>query len=149
MGNKKAEVLEFGILDESGNRVNRLTSGRRYTFYFSAILYTNLKEVAVGFLIRDIKGVDLFGINNMKKQIQIPYTSRGDLIHACMDATMWLTNGTYFLSLGIADPLADSNPYYDFRYDALQFAVETKKGILAGSVVDLDAEMQIDGLNLV
>jgi hypothetical protein len=71
---------------------------------------------------------------------------RGDIIEARLQVTMWLTNGTYFLTFSLADPYAETDVQYDMRYDALQFEVSMKEGIFTTSVVDLEGRLVIQNL---
>jgi ABC-type polysaccharide/polyol phosphate transport system ATPase subunit len=140
MGNGKAEILDFGIQDEEGNRAILLNSGAKYTLFMRTLFYEDVEAVTPGFLIRDIKGVDMFGTTTRVQQSAIRGQIRGDLVEARMKVTMRLTNGIYFLTFGVSDPYSETDVQYDLRYDALQFEVSQKSGIFATSVVDMAAQ---------
>jgi lipopolysaccharide transport system ATP-binding protein len=149
MGNGKAEILDFGILDEHGRRATLLTSGSRYTFFLRGVFLENVDIVNAGFLIRSSRGVDLFGTTAYTQNKAIRPQKKGSILEARMHATMWLTNGVYFLTVSIADPVADTDVQYDMRYDALQFEVAMKDGIFTTSVVDLDATVEVEEFALI
>ena len=44
MGNRKAEILDFGIVDAIGNRTTLLTAGTKYTFLMRGIFYEDVEE---------------------------------------------------------------------------------------------------------
>ncbi len=140
MGNGKAEILDFGIQDEEGNRAILLNSGAQYTLFMQTLFYEDVEAVTHGFLIRNINGIDMFGTTTRVQQSAIHGQIRGDLVEARVKVTMWLTNGIYFLTFGVSDPYSETDVQYDLRYDALQFEVSRKSGIFATSLVDMAAE---------
>jgi ABC-type polysaccharide/polyol phosphate transport system ATPase subunit len=145
-GNKKAEILDFGILDERGQRVMILKSGEKYVPFFRAVFYEDVENANPGFLIRSLKGVDMFGLNMITQEAPYPHQKKGDIVEARLHLTMWLSNGTYFITFAVGDPYAETNFLYDIYYDAFQFEVEMKKGIFTTSVVDLDAKIECETL---
>ena len=143
IGNKKAEILDFGIRDELGIKSALLDSGAGCTFFLRALFYEDLERLNVGFLIRNMKGVDLFGTTAALQKIQVPGQRKGDIIEACMHVTMRLTNGLYFMTFSIGDPDAETDAHYDCRYDGLQFEVRMRDGIFTTSVVDLEPQIKV------
>jgi hypothetical protein len=143
MGNGNAEIIDFGILDSDGNRAVQLLSSRKYTFYFCAVFYADVVAASATFLIRDIKGVDMYGISLHGLGLPCPPRKKGDIMRVDLQVTMWLTNGTYFLTFNSRDPKADSDAHHDAIFDAYQFEVERKPGIFHASVVDLDASIGV------
>ena len=146
MGNRKAEILDYGILDEQGNKVTLLKSGNKYTLFFKALYYENVDAANVGFLIRSVKGIDLFGATTTSFNYLPPARKRGELIDAKLHVTMWLTNGIYFLTVNTAHPYADNNVQYDSLFDGYQFEVERAKNIFNTSVVNLNPSLEVNVL---
>jgi hypothetical protein len=150
MGNNQAEILDFGILDAHGARTALLTSGGIYTFFLRALFYEDVGErVVAGFLIRTVKGVDMYGTTTLVQNVPMPPQQRGDMLEVRLHVTMWLTNGTYFLTVGVADPNAETDVQYDLHYDALQFEVSIKEGMFTTSVVDLNGRFEVRSLSAV
>jgi len=143
MGNGKAEILDFGILDGTDNRVRVLVSGTRYVIYFRALFYENVAGTGAGFLIRNIKGVDMFGVSLSSLGLPVVSVRKGDIFEARLAVTMWLTNGTYFLTVNTPDPYADTNVQYDSRFDGYEFDVAYKPGIFSDSMVDMEAKLDL------
>jgi len=140
-GNGKAEILDFGILDQNGNKINRLQSRQKYLFFFYTLFLDDIQDPHVGFLIRDIKGKDLFGVNNQSQGIQISAKQRGSLITVLAEITMSLTNHEFFLGFAVA---LENEEKCDMRFDALQFEVINREGIFQTSIVDLSAKIKIE-----
>ncbi len=148
MGNKKAEILDFGILDTLGNCTTLLTSGAKYTLFMRAVFYEQVEDAVAGFLIRNLKGVDMYGTSTLVQKMPIGSQRPGDVIEVRLHITMWLTNGTYFLTFALADPDAETDVQYDIHYDALQFDVGMKDGIFTISIVDLDGRCEVRTLSV-
>jgi len=138
MGNGKAEIVQYGILDEKQNLVTLLESGGHYTFFLRAVFYEEVDGAVAGFAIRNVKGVDLFGTTTALLNSPIVNPHKGDVLEVRLRVNMTLTNGTFFLTVALADPDAASDVQYDMRYDVLQFEVKMKTGIFTTSVVDMD-----------
>ena len=142
-GNGKAEFLDFGILNEDGRRVSHLVSGKKYTLFSRAVFYEDVNKVSTGFAINNVNGMELYGVNSIGQDRFSYNVVKGDIIETRVNVTMWLTNGTYFLTIAIADPEAENNVQFDQRFDAIQFEIEHRKEIHAASIVNLDEKFHI------
>jgi lipopolysaccharide transport system ATP-binding protein len=144
----KAEVLDYGIRDQSGKRVTLLESGQEYDFFMVALFHEDVPNPIFGFLIRNLKGIDMYGIDTRRGDTRDPIIirpyRRGELLEGRLHVTMWLTNGDYFLSAGIG--IADGIPL-DFRYDELVFTVARLPAIQHASVVNLQEQFSFDTLD--
>jgi lipopolysaccharide transport system ATP-binding protein len=119
-GREEAEVIDFGILDQEGHRVTLLNSGEKYNFFLYALFHEDVEDPAFGFIIRDPKGMDLFGIGTGGLNYIIRPHRKGEILAGRVEVTMWLTNGEYFLSAGIGSRRAQA---FDFSYDGLLFSI--------------------------
>lgn len=136
--NGRAEFLDFGILDEHRNRVTNLISGRKYVFFSYAVFYQSVAAAATGLTINNINGLELYGVNSVGQKKIINNIHMGSIIETRVELTMWLTNGTYFLTVAVSDPDATDDVHFDLFYDAMQFDVEPLPKIHATSIVNLD-----------
>lgn len=131
---KEAEILDFGILDQEGNRVTMLTTGEKYTFFMYVLFHEDVEDPGFGFLIRDVKGISIFGIDTGWINYNIRPHKKGEILEGKMEVTMWLTNGEYFLSAGIGSREAKS---FDFRYDGLLFSIPRHPLLHNDSLINL------------
>ncbi|MBI9034839.1 MAG: ABC transporter ATP-binding protein [Bacteroidales bacterium] len=145
-GNGKAEILDYGILDENGKRVRLLTSGKRYTVFSRTVFYEDVDSVSAGFTINNISGTELYGVNSHGKKRFLQNISKGHIVETRVDVSMWITNGIYFLTFAIADAEADQNVQFDMIYDALQFEVDIIPDIHSSSVVNLDEDFMMNSM---
>ena len=140
IGNKKGEILDYGIQDAMGRRTMMLVSGAKYRLFSKAVFYEDVPAITSGFVIRNIKGVDIFGTSSLVQRLQTVEAKKGTVIKSCCDVTMWLTNGVFFLSVALANPYATEEVQYDLLYDAYQFEIEMKPDLFTPSLVNLDAQ---------
>ncbi|HEU4686228.1 MAG TPA: ABC transporter ATP-binding protein [Nitrospira sp.] len=144
-GDRKAEIIELNIRDREGRSVVRLSSGHSYAFVLRGVAHEALEDLEVGFLVRDRRGVDLFGTDTLLQGIRIGPRMRAEVFEVRLDVTMWLAPGSYFLTAGITRA---NGVQYDLRYDALTFEVSGKLNIYTDSKVNLDAKFSVRGLDL-
>lgn len=142
-GNGKAEILDIGILDVENKRVYHLTTGQKYTLFFRAVYYQDVDAASASFIIRNVQGVDMFGIAMHSLGLATPPRKKGEIIEARLSITMRLTNGVYFLTVNTRDPDAVNDPYYDAVFDGVQFEIPQKEDIFHNSIVDLDATLEV------
>lgn len=147
MGNGKAEILDYGILDDKGNKIEILESGKAYILFFRAVYYEDVWAGSAGFLIRDLKGVDVFGVTLGSLQVPIPSRNAGEVVEIRIHVNMWLANGIYFLTLNTADPYATDNVQFDSVFDGYQFEVSYTGNLLHSSIVNLEPRLEILQIN--
>jgi ABC-type polysaccharide/polyol phosphate transport system ATPase subunit len=142
---KEAEILDFGILDQEGKRVTVLTSGERYKFFLYALFHEDVEDPVFGFLIRDPKGTTLFGLDTGSLNYAIRPHKKGEVLAGTVEVTMWLTNGEYFLSAGIAGRGAVK--ISDFRNDGLLFSVPQHPLLHSYSLINLQPTLSHESIN--
>jgi lipopolysaccharide transport system ATP-binding protein len=145
VGNRKeAEIIDFGILDQKGNRVTFLASGEKYRFFMYTLFHEDVEDPVFGFLIRDPKGTSIFGVDTRSANHFVRPHKRGELLEGIVEVTMWLTNGEYFLSAGIGN--RNSVKIIDLRHDGLLFTVPRHPLLFHYSLVNLQPVISYDTL---
>lgn len=144
-GSRQAEIVSCGILDCSGHSTTVLESGEKYTFFLQARFHEDIETVSTGFLIRNVRGVDLYGITNSTLGLHIPAQKKGAVLEVLLDVTMWLAAGEYFTTFGIA---REDGFQYDLWNDALHFKVIGPYGVFTTSVVNLSSRLSIRNVDL-
>lgn len=136
-GKSKAELIEIGIINTNGESVTRLQSGHQYTFWSRFIFHESLERYTCGFSIRNTQGTLFFAADSKSSTMVLPHMQAGNILRFNMHVTLWLTNGDYFLSSGIAS-LDDGVEFQDYRLNELLFSIEYLNGIQAASVVNME-----------
>lgn len=141
-GTREARLVDYGILDRGGHRLQIIQSGEACRIYMVLDCDQDIVDLSCGFSIKDRRGTVLWGATNIS-QTQTAYKARASsrLIIAA-DCTMWLSAGEYFVTLGAAH-LADGAKI-DFAEDAIGFKVIGPEGIFTTSVVNLQTIFNIE-----
>ncbi len=134
-GNKKVEIVGVGIFDFTGRKTDVLTSGDRYRITQQVIANSTVNNLSSGFIIKNSRGIDLFGITNITANIQIPTITSGDVFEVSVEVDMWLAAGEYFLQAANA---GEDGVQYDCRIDVLHFMVIGTPQLFTTSIVNLN-----------
>ncbi len=113
-GDGRASIIGAKLMDFSGN------PGDRVILKMSYRLNEPVSFPIAGFLLRNARGVTIFGTNTAREDYPLSVASVGDVniidFHWTMPA---LTPGSYHLSLAIADGSLDDFKVCDYIEDAL------------------------------
>jgi lipopolysaccharide transport system ATP-binding protein len=143
-GKKEAEIIDFGILDQKGNRVTLLKSGDRYKFFLYALFHEDLEDPGFGFQIRDPKGIKIFGIDTRTTNYFVRPHKKGDILEGVVEVTMWLTNGEYFFSAGLGNRCSIN--IIDLRQDCLLFSIPKHPLLYPDSIINLQPVISYETL---
>ena len=145
VGNKIAEIIDFGIMDGSGVLVTTMEIGKEYTIFARALFYADIDDddVFMGIGIGDVKGLMVYATNTLLHDITIPMPKRGSVIEGCFQFVNWLAWGDFFLSFAIRN----TTDIFDKRIDACHFKVRYMKSIGANSVFNLNPHVSIKSFN--
>lgn len=144
-GSKDAEIFEFGIVNNKGERVTLLETGQKYIIYYRTIFYKSLENYILGFNIKNIKGVDLYGTSTKLHNIIVPVLKKGDILECQFHLTMWLAPGQYFITFALAGL---DQSFVDRRVDVFNFEVGGETKAFTQSLVNLNAEIALKSLSL-
>ncbi len=135
-----AEIIDTGILDSQGRRVNYLESGQNYSIFIKALFHKDTDtDIGFGFHITNEKGATLFGISANKDSGMIfPPQKKNGVLEARLNVTMWLTNGNYLLGVGVGR----GEKVFDYLYDVLLFTIPNMPYIHHASVVNLEPNFE-------
>lgn len=142
-GNKKVQILSVAIFDQDGNQTDILESGGRYRIMQQVIANIAVKDLASGFIIRNKRGVDLFGVTNKTANVNIPEILCGEIFQITIEVDVWLGAGDYFLQAANA---GDDGVQYDCKMDALHFTVINTPLLFTSSIVNLNPKMSFEML---
>lgn len=138
-GNRKVEIIDVEIFDQAGRKTIVLVSGNRYRVTQTVIARSEVNDLASGFIIRNKRGVDLFGITNKTANIEIPGIHAGQVLEVSIEIDVWLAAGDYFLQAANA---GKDGVQYDCRFDALHFSVIDTPMLFSTSIVNLNPRFE-------
>ena len=145
-GDKKAEIIDYGILDDHSKRINIVKTGQKYRIFFRVFFHEDLNELTFGCRIQNTRGVDIFAANSFYHKTAVPPARKGDIIECCFDVVMWLAPGDFFLTFGVRK--IDLYYFYDRRVDTFHFKVIGDGSIDPVCLVNLNETVSLKTLLL-
>jgi ABC-type polysaccharide/polyol phosphate transport system ATPase subunit len=140
-GDQSATILDYGILDSNGQKIELLQSGERYSLFMKLYFNEFIAAMSCGFAIKDRKGTVLWGVTNASQHLGMLEVKSGNILVVTAHLTMWLAAGDYFVTLGVAK--GDTGQKSDFIEDAIHFKVIGPDGIFTTSIVNLETRFEI------
>lgn len=139
-GNGRAAITNLAIHDRDGRPASTVESGSGCTVRFTIIAREDLGDLVAGMLIRDRRGVDLYGTDTLLRGVPVEAVKAGDAVQVVFHLSMWLAGGTYFLTASAA---RSDGKQYDLLYDGLQFEVTGDRFAYTNSLVNLDVSVEM------
>jgi ABC-type polysaccharide/polyol phosphate transport system ATPase subunit len=144
-GDKKAEILDMGIVDKHRKKVDLLRTGEEYTIFFRVLMHDDLDNLTLGCRIQNTKGVDVFAANTSFHGIAIPFQKKGSILECRFDVKMNLGPGDFFMTFGIRN--IGSELFYDRRVDAYHFKVEAERYMDSACLVNLYEVVSVSNID--
>ncbi len=137
-GDRTAEILDFSLGGSLDGEIPRFRSGDKLVLSLLVAFYRDVEFPIYGLTLKSPDGIMLFGTNSRDiNSCSPPIHSRkcGDVDRVNFSITLNLTEGDYFLSVGVAEDSGGEQTPLDRRYDAIHiFVTSTHRH---GGFVDL------------
>ena len=140
-GNKKAEIIDFGIFDHNQNITNLVIKGEECTIRFKIRFNETIHEPILAFTIKDRRGQELTGTNTMIEGSNFDVGEAGKIYEISFQQKIMLQGGEYLLSLGCTGYDAGEFVIYHRIYDVTHLAVISNKNTVG--VYDTDSVIHI------
>ena len=101
-GSKQALIESFRFLDSNGNHTNQFQWGEKVTIQIISHFMSESKDYSIGFLIRDIYGLDIFGTNLKHEKGNLIELKDKQRIIAAFAFNLFLQPNTYTLTLAVS-----------------------------------------------
>jgi len=144
-GSGEARLVEWGLLDQHGDRCGVVESGNFCRLYMVLDCQQAIDDLSCGFAIKDRRGTVLWGITNLAQDKTAFKAQSGSRLIVSAECVMWLAAGYYFVTLGAAH--VEEGRKIDFVEDAIEFKVVGPDGIFTNSVVNLQTTFNIECRN--
>lgn len=122
-GNRKAEYIDFGLMNEQGEISSMLIRGQTFSVIVRFRFHETIQNPIFAFTIKDHKGTELCGTNTMLEGKTIEQIKAGTEGVVRFTQRMMLQGGQYFLSLGLTGYVGDSLTVYHRLYDICHIQV--------------------------
>ncbi len=139
-GDRAVELIAMDVATVDGQPVQRLDSGTPFRFRARLSAREDVPSPVVGFLVRDMRGLVVFGTDTQLQGLSLPALSSGENLDVEMEGTMWVSPGLYYLTAGCARA---NGMQHDMRYDAFEFEVTGDLKLQHASKVNLQARFSV------
>lgn len=126
-GNKKAEIVDFGILDENGMWSGNIEKGTNFTIKYKVHFNENVSDPILTYTIKDLKGNSITGSNTMYEKVNFGNVMAGEERTVAFTQLMNLQGGEYLLSISCTGYSGGDFVVYHRLYDVLNFTVVSDK----------------------
>ncbi len=138
-GNGKAEIYDFGIIDEQGKLTNLVLKGESFTIKEKIRFRDRVESPIFTFTIRDKKGNDLTGTNTMFEGVETGTLEKGEEYTVTFRQKMDLQGGEYLISMSCTGFEQGEHTVYHRLYDLLNLTVISNKNTVG--VYDTNSEV--------
>ena len=116
-GDKRAEIIDFGIFDENGEINNTISKMRPFSVKMKVKFHETIENPIFAFSIKDTKGTELTGTNTIIEDIDTGIVKAGEEITIEFRQIMRIQGGQYLLLLGCTGYQGDNLVVYNRLYD--------------------------------
>jgi lipopolysaccharide transport system ATP-binding protein len=128
-----ALITKWGCYDTNGNPCEVYRVGEVASVEFEISSLGNINELQAGILIRTIEGVSVFGTSTLYHNMNIHNLRAGEKAIAKFALNLNLCEGTYFVTLAIAESISHADMrYLDKKTDVLIMKVFHGKTTMSG-----------------
>lgn len=141
-GEKRAEIVDFAILDEEGRISNSVDKGGSCQIRVKVRFHEPVQEPIVAYTIKNLRGTEITGTNTMYEGIVIPPQNPGDERIVTFQQKIDLQGGEYLLSLGCTGYRDGDFHVYHRLYDICNLTVVSTKNTIG--FYDMNSEIKVE-----
>lgn len=141
-GDKKAEIVDYAILDDRGSITNSVEKGKDFYIRMKVRMNEPIQLPIFAYSIKDSKGTEITGTNTMYEKTNFEV---GKIMDVTFRQKMSLQGGEYLLSLGCTSFEADDFVVYHRLYDVCNIAVVSDKNTVG--YYDMDSKITVQTYN--
>ena len=122
-GDKKAEIVDFAVIDDKGQITNTVVKEKPFQIKVALKFNETLKDVISSMTIKTSKGENLMGTNTFLEGVTFNDAKAGDIVIVTFKQVMHLQPGEYLLSLGCTRYENDDLHIFNRLYDIVSLDV--------------------------
>ncbi len=127
-GNKKAEVIDYGIFDENGNFLSSIDNEKEVVLKSKIKFNETIDNPIFTMTIKDFNGIEIVGTNTMNEKIYPGKFEKGDIVSVSFKQRLPLAPNKYTLSFSCTHINAKGElEVLNRKYEALLIEVISSK----------------------
>lgn len=126
-GDKRAEIVDFGIFDENNQINNTISKMRDFSIKMKIKFNETIENPIFAFSIKDTKGTEITGTNTIIEKVDTGIVKKGQTVVIEFKQKMIIQGGQYLLLLGCTGFERDNLVVYNRLYDICCITVISDK----------------------
>ena len=140
-GEKKAEIIDFAVIDNKGKITSNIEKGTEFEIRFKVRFYRTIEEPIFAFTIKDVQGTEITGTNTMYENISSGTVKNGEERIVSFKQRMDLQGKNYVLALGCVGFNDSRFVVYHRLYDVCNINVISEKNTVG--FYDMNSRVEI------
>lgn len=142
-GNRKADIVDFGIFDSDGNIVSTFFKNKEYEIRIKIYFKESIEKPIYAISFKDMSGLEVAGTNTIQEDIDTNIVHSGQTVTISFRHKFSFQNYPLFLSLGCSHFSSNGTLEVLHRiYDIL--CIQTVGGKITNGFFDLDCKVTIN-----
>ncbi len=141
-GDKRAEILDFAILDHTGKITNVIEKGQNCTIKMKVLFHQEVAEPIFAFTLKNLMGIELTGTNTLLEKQMVEPKKPGDIQIVGFTQKMTMQGGEYLLSLGCTGYDKEAFKVHHRLYDVCSLGVISEKNTVGYFDMESTVEME-------
>lgn len=137
-GNKKAEIIDYAIIDVMGRIANSVEKGSDFKIKFKVMFHETIANPIFAYSIKDLKGTEITGTNTAYEKVGFQVKEEMQIV---FEQEMNLQGGEYLLSLGCTGYEGDNFVVYHRLYDVCNINVISDKNTVG--YYDMNSKVKV------
>lgn len=128
-----ALIESWAITDIKGQPCDLFRVGEKAIISFEVIVFGPIEELQAGLVIKTVEGITVFGTSTLYHKKNIYNAKGGDIIKATFELELALCEGSYFISLALANSISHADmSYLDKKTDIIVLKIIEPKTTMSG-----------------
>lgn len=140
-GNNKAQIIDFGVFDHSGDLTNVIMKGKEFKLKIKVRFNEDIVDPIFAFSIKDIRGTEITGTNTMLESINTGLIKKDDIYMIEFSQNIALQGGDYLISFGCTGYEGNEFVVYNRLYDIFSIHVIANKNSVG--FFDMDSNIKV------
>jgi len=141
-GNDKAEIVDFGIFDKTGNLNNMILKKDPFVVKMKVKFKQDVEEPIFALTFKDAHGTDITGTNTMYEKKDLSLARAGEEYVITFEQDMLLQGGEYLLSFGCTGYSNCDFTVYHRLYDVTNITVVSAQNTVG--YYDMNSDVKVE-----
>ena len=141
-GDKKAEIMDFAVIDKTGKISNVIEKGDLFTIKMKVLFKEHVAEPIFAFTLKNLMGIEITGTNTMLEHVAVEPQKEGDIRIVSFTQRMMLQGGEYLLSFGCTGYEQEEFKVHHRLYDVCSLAVISEKNTVG--YFDMESSIELE-----